>query len=259
MQSRERLPKHLDIGYRIMLTRQRGFTLVEMMVSLVVGLVVAGMALSLYSAILRANATAMQLSMLNQSLQAVLDLVSRDVQRAGYMANAAQNLARDANGNPINAGGNVTTLNREAMFSLYTLNASGAMTTTLKDLQRLHVSAPLYDCILLRYDANGDGALAGTSPPEIMGYRYDASTKAVEFETWDSAASQSCGSTNWENLTAEKDLEITAFTFSISPSGGASTEYGQRTITINIAGRSKQRTDLSLNLEREVRMRNDQF
>jgi len=235
-----------------MLSKQRGFTLVEMMVSLVIGLVVASMALSLYSAIMRANATAMQLSQLNQSLQAVLDLVSRDIQRSGYMANAAQNLARDANGAP--PGGYP---DRSAMFSLYTLNASGAMTTTLKDLQRLNVSAPLYDCILLRYDENSNGAISGTD--EIMGYRYDASNKAVEFESWSSVGDQTCSSSGWENITDERDLEITAFTFAISPSSGASSEYGQRTITVSIAGRSKQRTDLSLILEREVRIRNDQF
>ena len=44
-----------------MLSKQRGFTLVEMMVSLVIGLVVASMALSLYSDIRRAHATYMQL------------------------------------------------------------------------------------------------------------------------------------------------------------------------------------------------------
>ena len=92
-----------------------------------------------------------------------------------------------------------------------------------------------------------------------MGYRYDASAKAVEFESWDSVGDQTCSSSGWENITDEKDLEITAFTFAISPSSGVSSEYGQRTLTISIAGRSKQRTDLSLSLEREVRMRNDQF
>ncbi len=237
-----------------MLTRMRGFTLVEMMVSLVVGLVVAGMAMSLYSVILRANSTSMQLSSLNQNLQAVLDLVSRDVQRAGYMGNAAQNLARTTSGAPLSGYPD-----RSAMFSLYTVNASGAMTTTLRDLQRLSVSAPLYDCLLLRYDANGDGVLAGTTPPEIMGYRFDATSKAVEFKSWSAVASQSCGVTGWENITDEKDLEITAFSFSISPSSGASTEYGQRTLTINISGRQKARTDLSLSLIREVTLRNDQF
>lgn len=238
-----------------MLSKQRGFTLVEMMISLVIGLVVASMALGLYSAIMRANATAMQLSQLNQSLQAVLDLVSRDIQRSGYMANAAQNLARDTSGAYLSGYPD-----RSAMFSLYTLDASGAMTTTLKDLQRISVSAPLYDCILLRYDANDNGALASSSgQPEIMGYRYDASDKAVEFESWSSVGDQTCSSSSWENITDEKDLEITAFTFAISPSSGASSEYGQRTLTVSIAGRSKQRTDLSLSLEREVRIRNDQF
>ena len=123
--------------------------------------------------------------------------------------------------------------------------------------ERLNVSAPLYDCILLRYDANSNGAISGTD--EIMGYRYDASAKAVEFESWSSVGDQTCSSSSWENITDEKDLEITAFTFAIAPSSGASSEYGQRTLTVSIAGRSKQRTDLSLILEREVRIRNDQF
>ncbi len=241
-----------------MLVSNKGFSLVEMLVALVAGLLVAAAVTALYAAVIRANSTSVQLSMLNQDLQATLNIVARDIQRAGFKGDAAQILARNSDGDPIDASGNVTTLDRGAMFSAFTLDASGDMSTTPRDLQRLSVAAPLYDCVLISYDADQNGTIAGTA--EIMGYRYNASQKEVEFNSWDTAADQSCTATaDWKALAGgESSTQITGLTFLLDPASGA-TATGQRTLVLTITGQHKQNSQLQLELQRRVRLRNDQF
>lgn len=242
-----------------MLISNKGFSLVEMLVALVAGLLVAAAVTALYAAVIRANSTSVQLSMLNQDLQATLTIVAKDIQRAGFKADAAQILARNSDGDPIDASGNVVALDRSAMFSAFTLDASGAMTTTLQDLQRLTVSAPLFDCVLISYDANKDGVIAGID--EIMGYRYNQSQQEVEFNhSWSTAAQQSCtATTGWSALAGGiSSTQITGLSFLLEPASGA-TDTGQRTLVLTITGRHKQNSQLQLELQRRVRLRNDQF
>ncbi len=246
---------------------RRGFSMVELLVALVAGLIIVGTATTLYVSIIRANATSVQLSALNLGMQSLLDVMERDIRRAGYFANASLNLSRDANGNPI-----IAPTDRTAMFTLMT----SAGSTTLQDMQRISVAAPFYDCILLRYDAsdlnvddendeahgNGDGGeIAGTD--EILGYRFVSEGKGLEFKQWDTVADQLdqlCeGDEGWNNISQDGQVRLTSVTFAITPAAGFSVPTGQRTITISMVGRSQQKPALSLTLQRQVRMRNDQY
>ncbi len=236
------------------LTSSRGFSLVELLVALIAGLIVVAAAGTLYVSILRANAASVQLSALNLGMQSLLDIMERDIRRAGYFAAAAQNLERTNAGTPVLAPSN-----RDAMFSL---NVS-AGSTTLQDLQSVSVTAPLYDCILLRYDANDDGAIAGNN--EIMGYRFVSAEKGLEFKQWatipDKAKSEATCDENegWSNISQDGQIQLTSLTFAITPANGLSSPSGQRSIIITMVGRSQHKPALTLSLQRQVRIRNDQY
>jgi len=233
---------------------RRGFSMVELLVALVAGLIIVGTATTLYVSIIRANATSVQLSSLNLGMQSLLDVMERDIRRAGYFANASLNLSRDANGNPV-----IAPTDRTAMFSL--MASAGSSTTTWQDMQRISVVAPLYDCILLRYDANDDGSIAGTN--EIMGYRFKSTELGLEFKQWDTVADQLdqlCeGDEGWNNISQDGQVQLSSVTFAITPAVGFSVPTGQRTITVSMVGQSQQKPTLSLTLQRQVRMRNDQY
>jgi len=233
---------------------RRGFSMVELLVALVAGLIIVGTATTLYVSIIRANATSVQLSALNLGMQSLLDVMERDIRRAGYFANASLNLSRDANGNPV-----IAPTDRTAMFSL--MASAGSSTTTWQDMQRISVVAPLYDCILLRYDANDDGSIAGTN--EIMGYRFKSTELGLEFKQWDTVADQLdqlCeGDEGWNNISQDGQVQLSSVTFAITPAVGFSVPTGQRTITVSMVGQSQQKPTLSLTLQRQVRMRNDQY
>lgn len=234
---------------------RRGFSMVELLVALVAGLIIVGTATTLYVSIIRANATSVQLSSLNLGMQSLLDVMERDIRRAGYFANASLNLSRDANGNPV-----IAPTDRTSMFTLMT----SAGSSTLQDMQQLTVTDPLlYDCILLRYDANADGSIAGMD--EIMGYRFKSTELGLEFRQWETVAaqlttpSQCDDDEGWNNISQDGQIRLTSVTLAITPAAGFSVPTGQRTITVSMVGQSQHRPALSLTLQRQVRMRNDQY
>jgi prepilin-type N-terminal cleavage/methylation domain len=215
------------------LKKPSGFTLIELMVAMVVGLIVAAIAMSMYVSLIRANATSIQVTRLTQSLQGALDVMERDIRRAGYFANAISTALDTSNVNPA--------------------------TFTISDLQRVSAAAPLYDCILIRYDSNGDGAVSGAD--EILGYKFDGTNQSIEFHSWDSVVTQKtdlCINSGWNSITNNGSTNVTNLSFTITPSSGENT-MGQRRITISITGNSKQNQALEMTLQRDVRLRNDEY
>ncbi|MGS3150388.1 PilW family protein [Aeromonas sanarellii] len=151
----------------------RGFSLVELLIAMVAGLLLVAAAISLFVTVLKAESTAMKVSRLNQELQSVVDMIARDVQRAGYDAGSA------------------------AMLNA----ASGARSLFYFDSTTDLAS----DCIRVKYDDDGDGSLGST---EIRRYNYDSAGKTVRLDTG-SAASCTAGN----NISTEDTIEVTALSF----------------------------------------------
>jgi prepilin-type N-terminal cleavage/methylation domain-containing protein len=61
---------------------QRGFSLIELMIALVVGLVVSGAALALVAAIIKSNSETVRATRLTQELRATVEVIVRDLRRA---------------------------------------------------------------------------------------------------------------------------------------------------------------------------------
>lgn len=70
--------------------RPRGLSIVELMVGVAVGMLVVGGALSLFARNVSGSRQLLLEARLNQDLRAAMDLVTRDLRRAGYWGNAIQ-------------------------------------------------------------------------------------------------------------------------------------------------------------------------
>lgn len=68
---------------------QRGFSLVELMIAMVVGLMLVAVVTTVYMGAVSNSADTVALTRLNHELQAVVDLVASDTRRTGYRPNAA--------------------------------------------------------------------------------------------------------------------------------------------------------------------------
>ncbi|HEY0660344.1 MAG TPA: prepilin-type N-terminal cleavage/methylation domain-containing protein [Lysobacter sp.] len=75
---------------------QGGFTLVELMVALVVGLIVTGAAISFVVSIAGANSDNIRTTRLTQELRSVSEVISREVRRSRYVADPIGNVAQGA-------------------------------------------------------------------------------------------------------------------------------------------------------------------
>jgi prepilin-type N-terminal cleavage/methylation domain-containing protein len=220
--------------------RAHGFNLVELMVAMVAGLLLVAAVTSLFATILKANHTAMQTSRLNQEIQQLTDMIARDIQRAGYDANATRFLAPS-----------ICPGNSHARSCFYFDSAADLMGETA-------VGSGLYTCIRVRYDNDDNGVLNNPDPSpstsslnETRVYSYSSAQNGIKLDTGVSAA---CNSSSL--VSTDDTIEITAMTFRLLPSSQVS---GARALQLMVSGRFKATPALTLNLQRDIKLRNDGY
>ena len=76
-------------------TSQRGLSMVELMVGVVVGLFVVAGAVKLFTDYLGSNRNLLLQTRINQDLRAAADLIARDLRRGGYWRNATAGVSLD--------------------------------------------------------------------------------------------------------------------------------------------------------------------
>ncbi|UNU89280.1 PilW family protein [Aeromonas dhakensis] len=204
--------------------KMRGFNLVELMVAMVAGLLLVAAVISLFATILKANYTAMQTSRLNQEIQLLTDMMARDIQRAGYDANATQFLAAPSG-------------SRSSFYFDSTTDLMSQTTT----------GSGLYTCVRVRYDNDENGVL---SSDDTLIYSYSSVDKGIKQGT----GTTTCG--NGSFISTDDTIEITAMTLKLLPSSQAS---GARALQLVVSGRFKATPALTLTLQRDIKLRNDGY
>ena len=76
-------------------TKQTGFSLIELMISLVLGLILIGSVLTLVVSIMGSNAETIRATRLTQELRTLVEVIGREAERARFMADPLSNI-----GNP---------------------------------------------------------------------------------------------------------------------------------------------------------------
>jgi len=178
---------------------QAGFTLVEMMVGIVVGLVVLWGMSTVYVNSARSSRTTTTADQLNQDLRAVMDIMVSDIRRAGYWDVAPTGV------NP------------------FTVRAPAPTT----DIQISNTGTADADCILYSYDATyKPGNTVGVVDGGLDFFGFQLANGVVQ--TLDPAAnlantSTACASTQWQNLTDERAINVTRLTFVTGDAADATT------------------------------------
>ncbi|MCC4265709.1 prepilin-type N-terminal cleavage/methylation domain-containing protein [Oceanimonas baumannii] len=211
-----------------MTSEQCGMTLVEMLVSLVAGLLVVAGALSLVSSVMVSGNTTLMLSRLNQDAQATMDIMVRDIQRTGYHFDAAKDMAM---GPPVSGASSA-----EYVFS------------TTDDLYAASGVVP--DCIRVKYAES-----PATSVSRV--YSYDGSEERLEVlndVSVSAALSTLCGSGG--ALMAKQEISVDDLRFELVSGSSAS---GMRTIKLSLSASHINRPALSVSLQREIKLRNDGY
>lgn len=82
--------------------RAAGFTLIELMVALVVGLIVTIAAVGFVVSVAKANSEDIRITRLTQELRSLSEIASREIRRARYVADPVANIGQGATGGTVN-------------------------------------------------------------------------------------------------------------------------------------------------------------
>jgi type IV pilus assembly protein PilW len=205
--------------------KQRGVTLIEMMIALVLSLLVMGMVISMFTSSIGGHAQAIRTMRLNQDLRISMDMMVRDIRRAGYWNST-----------------NLPASNPHATA------ISGNIPVGVFD------GVGTDDCVVMSYDLDEQGELA---VEEFFAYRQNGG----DLETLKSdglSAGTVCPASGWNDLTDEETVVIDRLEFITHPATAASfAASSNRTITITLEGHSALDDNIRTVLVDEVRVRNE--
>lgn len=174
--------------------RQGGFSITEMMVAMTIGLVVTAAMVTLMSNSLYNTSRIVKMNKLAEELRTTMQMMTRDVRRSSYTANAVYCF-----GNPdCDSLGSVGSAGSVLLPGDVTINDSN-------------------DCLtfLLDRDHDGDATEDGAG-----GFRRVVNDGVGQIEMWIGNSSPDCAGShaNWVALTDADQLNITSFVVSDDPS-----------------------------------------
>lgn len=157
--------------------RQRGISLPELMISLLIGLIVMSALLDTYLGITAAGRDALNAAKLNLELRGAIDTMTDDIRRAGGMGAPPSGTP-----NPFMNRASIATFSD---LNIGTFNTAG-------------------DCIEFSYDANSNGLLDADT--EFFGFRIN--NQAVQIRTGGSGGIANCSTGNWADLTDPAVVQV---------------------------------------------------
>ncbi len=199
--------------------QQQGLSLVELMITITLGLLLMAALTAVFANTLGVNSRSLKLSQLQEESTAVMDLIVGDLRRTGYRADAAK-LIYD----PTNAS---TEFNGTIVISN-------------------HSSEELNSCVMFSYDADADGVHDGD--PENFGYR------VFEGRIQRRQSSALCDAGGWQSLTSNDMIEVTDLDFALTEQMLGLVNEQRVSVTLAVAMPSD--SEITRELTTEVIIRN---
>jgi prepilin-type N-terminal cleavage/methylation domain-containing protein len=217
---------------------QRGFSLIELMVAMIAGLIVIGSTLAFTVATMRTNAENLSSARLSQDLRTALNLVAREIRRSGYDALAADRTSRALSA----ASG--------APGSAYPTSRYATVTVT-------------GSCVVFEYHRPAGGN-------QFKGFRL---SRAGNLQHVVAATAPACtADAGWVDITDANVVQITGFELTSTPMqfseviqsttvAGVTTattaNVTVRTYTLQITGALRNETSIRRTMSQRVRVRSD--
>lgn len=243
---------------------QNGMTLIELMISITLGLVVTGAVSVFYLTSAQSSYTALKSSKLNQEMMTLMSIMAQDIRRAGFDSNVSAD--------PTISDFNVPGTTGLAVFTFTPANSSVAPNPA---------ETGSGNCIVYSYDSDLNGTV-GTW--ELYGFRLN--NGAVQMRQDSSVANASTcvndsntnGEADWVTMTDDDLINVSALTFDLSESECLNTDEDDsaaavdcyavdpdsgetivesRTVNITVVGNLIDDPAVAMTLSQSVRVRND--
>lgn len=159
--------------------KQSGFSLIEIMVALVLGIIVLAAVTTIYMSVFKGSTDTIRGVRLNHDLDSIMQIMVNDIKRSGYWGHART----------FDPAGGVLNTNNPFMIAPY------------------NIQTPSTGCVLYSYDANGNGGVdVGGGANELYGFRQNGNT--IEMRIGD--ADCSANSTLWPSFIDTNIVSIPA-------------------------------------------------
>lgn len=217
--------------------RQRGLSIVELMVGVAVGLFVVAAATMLVATHLADSRRLTLETQVQQDLRAAADIITRELRRSGHWAKA-----RDGVGQPLNVN------------AYRAVSKDGTPPTPFTD-------GEVSTSVLISYSRSGSEAAENNAVD---------SAEQLGFRLVNGVIQTHLGDADWQALTDSSTLNVTAFTLTLNVQpirlectkpcpgpGDCRPELQVRDITLDITGQAAHDASVQRRLTSNVRLRND--
>jgi len=183
--------------------KQEGFTLIELMIAMMLGLIVIGGALSIYISTIKSSSDVVNSARLNYDLDSVMQLMVNDIRRAGYWGGAIVNSNAVSNPNTCDEGNPFSCGIGDIIIS----NKTGEAVNS---------------CVLYTYDADDSGALTpldvtdDVNLSEYYGFRINGDGIDVRSSVPSTANVDCDSSPGWEKIVDTGQVQISTLSFTIA-------------------------------------------
>lgn len=157
-------------------SRTTGFSLIELMIAMVVGLIILGAVLTFTVSMIRAYSENIRSTRLTQDLRTGMNVMVRELRRAGFDSTSVTRVLTDENPSTFNA-----------------------MTVT-------------GNCVTYEYDRGVGGAGGTPAATEVRGIRLNSTTGALQMIATGAAVDCAGTGAGWVDVTDPSIVEVTAFT-----------------------------------------------
>jgi prepilin-type N-terminal cleavage/methylation domain-containing protein len=232
-----------------MLKYQRGISLIELMIAMVLGLLVSAIVIGMYGATIASTKQAVTTIRLNQELRIAMDTIVRDIRRAGYSTEAA------VVDNPY-AG----------LISLVASGSTGPLGVFQDKTTALADTDTQGSCLLLGYESTFSAASGGE---RILGFRNNSTKNSIE-AMWgviaavDQPALVCDGFGTWYNLTDDSAVSASVNFIlrddAVSYTAVSAVSFAEarvKSIRVSISAESITDSNIKANLIEDVRIRGD--
>ena len=237
--------------------KNQGFSLVELMVAVVAGLLVATAAVAFMFSSMKSNKDFVGTARLTQELRNNMDFVNREMRRAGYDEHALDYVSlppASTNRSPF-APINVTNPGADDSCVLYAYDRSGANAGVVDNdngerLGLRRVSRTMPDGSVVGVLEYAESNVASTQVPPTCG------ANGPDYTTYPPTCNTTTG---WCSLSDPRRVNITSFNVTTTPLNINPTGSGfgtvVRDLTFSIAGTMTNDTELAQTLRSSVRVR----
>jgi len=206
----------------------KGFSLIELMVSLAIGMIITASIGNLFGKLVKHNSDVLKMTRLNQDLRASMLLMTNDIRRAGYWGNA-----------DLGIGGGATNPFTQGLNELAVSEYSGEATNS---------------CITYAYDRNDDGIVDDN---ELLGFRLNNGVLEMAIQL-----SSCTATTDWEQFSDANTVDITNVVFvtnhkTIDINADSTDDIILKEVEVTLTGQLLADPSVSRTIVETIRVRNE--